>query len=740
MPNNTERPSLGMRWGRLMARRRVWVLVAWVPLLALGGLGYALVGQYLPPADLSVSGAESSRAAHTMTEYFDEFGTEQDLLVFDSDRFTVDDPGFRVVIDDTVRQVRGRPEAGGVLGPFDPLNPIAGRAISADRHTAFAVVALRSTDAHDRARDAGNLREFLPAESGGVEIALTGYSPGTNDLAATEKLDTVRAESIGLPIAAIALVLAFGAVVAATLPLAIAGLGLIATFGVVALLMPAMNFSALVVTVATLLGTGIGLDYSLFLVSRFREELARRGIGDREDRDGIAEAVGVSLATAGRTITVSGLIVIATLSSLLVVDSPVFREITVGISATVLSLLAVSLTALPALLAILGPRVNKAALPKFARPGDAQPGQGAVHGRWTAWARHVMSRPIRYSIVVLAVLVLGLLPLGDLRYGLNLGGEALADTESGRANAVLADKFTPGLAGPIQLVYTGPHGGPLDAATRAAAGAFAKTVRQDPRVFSAFTQESDARLLQIVVPHAAPDSAAAGELVRHLRASRPSGAGAPEVAVGGTTALSIDLAEETTTKTPLVIALVIMLSLLLLAVTFRSVVLPVKAVLINLLVTGAAVGASVAVFQWGWAQDLFGFTSPGYLQVYLPVTVFCVLFGLSMDYQVFLLDRIREEWATGESGASSAERNEAAVAAGIEHTARPILAAAVIMIVILLSMLSADVLELKQFGFAIALALALDAIVVRLVLVPAAMKLLGAWNWWPGTKGAPPRR
>lgn len=719
-----------------MARRRLWVLIAWGPLLVAGAVAYVLIGQYLPPADISVTGSQSSRVAHLMAEHFAEFGSEQDLLVFDSANGTVDDPQVKAVIEDTVRRIRGEPQVRGVIGPFDALNPLAGQTISTDRKTAFAVLALRSADAHDRARDAGDLREFLHhSEFGDVDVLLTGYSPGTNDLAATEKQDTVRAEAIGLPIAGLALVLALGALVAASVPLIVAGVGLTATFGVIAVLMPTMNFSALVVTVATLLGTGLGLDYSLFLVGRFREELTRRGITDHRDHEGIAQAVGACVATAGRTITVSGLIIVTTLSALLVVDSPVFREITVGISATVLTLLAVALTALPAVLAVLGPRVNNGTIARFtrARPDTGDPGADR-------WVRHVMRHPLGYTLTVIAVLSVAVVPLTDLRYGLDLGTAALADTESGRANTILAEKFTPGLAGPIQLVYSGPHGQGLDAAGRTTVYEFADTVRADPRVSGAFLQtSSDGLVLQVVVPAVAPDSAAAIELVSELRAYAPSGAQPVEVTVGGTTAVFLDLAEETESKTPLVIALVVVLSLLLLVWAFRSLALPVKAVAINLLVTCAAVGTAVAVFQWGWAERVFGFTSPGYLQVYLPVTVFCVLFGLSMDYQVFLLDRIREEYRAAPASLTPADRNQVAVVAGVAHTARPILAAATVMVVILLAMLTADVLELKQFGFTIALAILLDALAVRLMLVPAVMKLLGAWNWWPGTRVLPAR-
>ncbi|RMI29545.1 MMPL family transporter [Nocardia stercoris] len=727
--------TLGYRWGEFVARHARVVLGIWLLVLIACAAGYSTIATYLPPADISVSHSESARAADLVRQHFGSLGGEVDLIVFSSADRTVDDPGYRQVVDAAMGAARNANGVAGVQSPFELGNPLATRAIAPDRHAAVAVLELRSADPHQRARDALSVRDALADKSAqGVEVATTGYSPATDDLAATEKADTARAEAIGLPIALVLLLAAFGSVVAAGLPMVVAGIGLLTTFGVIAALMPVMNFSALVVTVATTLGTGVALDYALFVVSRFREELARAGIADRSDRAGVARAVGVAVATAGRTITVSGLIVMITLSSLLVVDSPVFHEISVGISATVLSLLVVALSALPALLAVLGPRVNAWSLPSWAVPVDARLGSREVSGRWTRWGRHVMRRPVRYAVVAVAVLGVASIPLGGMHYGLDLGGSALAGTESGRANTVLSQQFTPGLQGPVQIVVTGPVGGVQDSMGREATDRFVGRFRADERVWAITPVQADGRTLVTVIPAVAPDSAAATALVRDLRAAAPA-----DSTVGGATAQFLDLATETKAKTGWVVGLVVLMSLALLALAFRSVVLPIKAVLINLLVTAASVGLAVAVFQWGHGARLLHFTPVGFVQVYLPVTVFVVLFGLSMDYEVFLLGRVREEWlnraaAPDAADVDAGERNQQAVAAGLEHTARPITAAAAVMVVILLALLTADVLELKQFGLAIATAVGLDAVLVRLVLVPAVMRLLGRANWWPGSR------
>ncbi|MBO0855178.1 MAG: MMPL family transporter, partial [Nocardia sp.] len=509
--------SWGNRWGELMARRARTVLAIAVVALIACGLGYMTIARYLPPADVSVTGSESARTADLMHRYFPAVGGESDLIVFSSPDRTVDDPAFRTRIDGTVRAASQHAGVAAASGPFDMFNPLAARAISPDRHAALAVLRLSADDAHQRARDADALRPVISGHSGdGIEVGLTGYSPATNDLASTEKADTARAEAIGLPVALILLILSFGAAMAAVLPLVVAGIGLVCTFGVIAALMPAMNFSALVVTIATTLGTGLAIDYALFVVSRFREELARRSITDAADREAVAEAVGAALTTAGRTITISGLIVLVTLSCLAVVNSPVFREITVGISATVVCLLIVALTALPALLGLLGPRVSRWSLPNWANPADARLGSEIPRGRWSAWARNVMARPVRYGVAAVAILAVGLIPLGSLRYGLNLGGDALAHTDSGRANTVLAQRFTPGLSGPIQVVVTGKDGAADDpAAVSRLTGRFAT----DNRVWAQLSQQAEGRQALVIVPAVAPDSAAAIDLVRDLRAA-----------------------------------------------------------------------------------------------------------------------------------------------------------------------------------------------------------------------------
>lgn len=732
-PATAPPPTWGTRWAAVVVRRPKAILLAWLVVIIAGGIGYSIVGAQLPPADVSVFDSDSAAAARLTTAQFGAFGTEQDLIVFDSPTRTVTDPEYRAVVDRALATARDAAGTQAVIGPFDPFNPFGARAVSEDRHAAIAMVTLSDRSPNERAQATADLQSVLRDSSGAdVSVALTGYSPSTNDLARTEQADTARVEVIGLPIALIVLALTFGALVAAGLPLIVAGAGLLGAFGLIAVLMPLLNFSGLIVTIATVLGTGIGIDYSLFIVSRFREELARRATADPATR--IADALGTTLATAGRTIAISGVIVMITLSALLLINSPVFREITFGVSVTVLALLAVALIALPALLVLLGERVNRLPLPHWARPHDAAAETVGTQGRWAAWTRRVLRRPLRYGLLGAGVLIAATIPVADLKTGFDLGSAALTDTDSGHANTVLAEQFSPGLLGPLQIVATGPGERPLGAAERAAAQAYTAEVARDPRITLAFTQFANGSLLQVAVPTMRVDSSEAIDLVRDLRARVPQGADTPEIVIGGPTAQFLDLANETETKTPWVIGAVLLLTFLFLGAAFRSVVLPLKAILLNLLVTGASVGITVAVFQWGHGAGLLDFESVGFLQIYVPITVFCVLFGLSMDYEVFLLGRIREAWLHADPALPPRQRNDEAVVEGVEHTARPITAAAAVMMAILFSMLAADVLELKQFGLSIGLAIAIDALLVRLVLVPAAMSIAGRWNWWPGAR------
>ncbi|MEV6276620.1 MMPL family transporter [Nocardia sp. NPDC051832] len=707
------------RWGALMARHHRLVITTWIALLiACSAVLPLLMGQLKAP-NYGVDQAASTRASELIQRHFAGLGNEQDVIVFESLDGGIADPGRRAVVDAVLAAARAETGVVTVIGPFDP---IAKNQVSEDGRAALALVAVQGDAGSLPTRAAALQRAVAGAAGGAVTANVTGFSPITNDLTAVETAATTEAESIGLPLALVILVLAFGAVLAAALPLLLALAGLTLTFGVLYLLSFGLTFDAFLITIVTMIGTGIGIDYAMFIVSRFREELARRQIAGPAPA-AIAEATGVAVATSGRTVAFSGVVVGISVCSFFIMDSPIFREVGTGVLVSVICTLIAALTLLPAVLAILGHRVNKWQLPVRWRPADVRTDSAAAQGVWARWAHLVLRRPVLFATAAGAILLIATIPIGSLRYGIDLGTSSLGDQPTAKAQLVLDRSFAPGAVSPIQVVITGPNHGPLDAEGRQQAQHLATALSDDHRVGDIETLAGDNRILLNVVPKVAIDSSQAIALVRHIRDDLTGGLPAAQVLVGGATAGFVDLSDETTHKLPWVLLLVLGMSLLFLLAIFRSIALPVKAVLMNLLATAAAIGLTVAVFQWGYGSGLLGFTSPGFLQVYIPITVFVLLFGLSMDYEVFLIRRIQEAWEDGHD-------TDSAIAVGIEHTARPITAAAAIMVAVFGSFLIAPVPELKQFGFALAVAIAIDATLVRLVLVPALLKLFGEWNWW----------
>ncbi|MFI6047666.1 MMPL family transporter [Nocardia sp. NPDC051321] len=712
----TRRWGAAGRWGVAMARHRKVVLGVWLLLVVVCGAAYPALHARLGTPDYSVPGSDSVAVDRLVAEHFAQFGIEQDLIVFHSARGTVDAPDYRATIDRTIGIARQTSGIAGAIGPFD------GNAaqISADRHTAFGIVGVNG-DISERVRVVQELRTAVETGSGDdTQVMLTGYAPIQAEMMQIETADLQRAEALGIPVATVLLVLALGAVAAALLPITVTAAGIAIAVGALFGLTTFLAFDSLVLSVATMIATGTAIDYAMFIVSRFNEELTRRGVRNRQDRDAIAQAVGAAMDTTGRTVLASGLIVMISLCSLAVVGLPMLNGIAVGVVTAVIATMTGAFTLLPALLATLGPAVNRGALPERLRPAEVR--STTASSAWARWAHTVMARPVLFGAIGVALLLAAAAPLTGLRYGVDVGTEALADRPSGQAISLVEQNFTPGLLAPIEVVATGADASPLTSDARAEADRFLGQLSHDDRIATVLPQYADGRMFAAVVPRAAFGSTAATDLVTDLR-SRAASLGDAEIKIGGTTALFADVSQRITGRFPWVIALVLAVSLTFLVVAFRSIVLALKAILLNLLATGAALGITVAVFQHGVGESALGFHSTGFLQIYLPMLVFAVLFGLSMDYEVFLIRRMKEHWDVHHD-------NAAAVADGLQRTARPITAAAAIMVAVFASFVTANVLELKQIGFALAVAIAIDALLVRLVLVPAFMRLFGRWNWW----------
>jgi RND superfamily putative drug exporter len=717
------RSSLLYRWGVAIARRRRLVLLAGVVVLVCSVLLYPRLEAALNAPEYGVKGTDSSRVEALLEKRFPGVGSEDDGLVFYSAHRLASGSAFHQVVASVLAVVARQPGVRNVLSPY-ASNSVG--QISSDEHAAVAAITLGGST-HQRFVRARTMQSAVGRQArDGIDVWLTGFSPIARDLSDVERTDTERAEAIGVPVALVILLFALGTAVAAMAPLLMAGAGLALTYGVLALLTGLFHFDNLLLAVVTMIGVGIGIDYGLFIVSRFREELARSAAApDAGERDRVAAAVGTALATSGRTILFSGAIVALALASLLVVDSPIFREVAVGSVVVVACMLLVAMTLLPALLAQLGAGINRGALPARLHPADSRPQTGQERGGWAKWALLMMRRPIPAAIVAAGILILAAIPVTGLRYGINLGVLSVSSTASGKGESVLARSFSPGAVAPLQIVLTSADGS-RDRAVTAGAAKLTQELEGDRHVTGVAERSSAYGVLLTVVSAARIDSPATVALVQHIRrdlAPPIHAHGGPTVLVGGATAITVDFSAQMRSSLPLVVGLILGMSLLFLLVAFRSIVLPFKAVLMNLLVTCAALGLVVLIFQQGHGERLLGFTSTGFIQAYVPLGMFALLFGLSMDYEIFLIRRVREEWRRTHD-------NRLAVATGIEHTARPISAAAAIMVVVFASFLSANLLELKQIGFALAAAIALDASLVRLILVPATMRLLGSRNWW----------
>ncbi len=727
------RSSGAYRWGVAMVNHRRVVLTLWVLALIVSAALYPSLRRALGAPDYLVSGSQSARVEQLVARDFPDVGTEDDALVFYSHRYTASDRTYSRFIASLVATIGHKQGVKGVLSPFS--TEAVGQ-ISSDEHAAVAAVAL-SGDVQHRFENAGRLQAAVQhavrASGAGVEAWLTGYSPVTKDLVQVQTHDVERAEAIGVPVALLALLIALGSLCAALVPLLLAGAGLLFTYGVLAIVIKFSHFDNFLLSIVAMVGVGIGIDYTLIIVSRFREELARRaphaGEGQTHDEQvHVAGAVGVAIATAGRTILLSGVICALAITAMLVLRAAVFREITVGVMAVVACTLLAALTLLPALLGALGHRIDRGRLPARMQPANALPSDPSRPGGWARWALAMMRHPFPAIVVSTVVLLLAAVPVLGLRYGLNLGVFAVSEAPSGRGEQVLAHYFAPGAVSPARIVITA-NGGSANAADVMAAKELTETLEHDPRVAGVGERRSQAGVLLNVVTAVPVDSSAASALILHLRrdlAPKLRARWGVTVLAGGATGVMVDLAHETSVRFPLVLSLVLGMSLIFLLIVFRSPILAFKAILMNLLATGAMLGVVIYVFQDGHGQQLFGFTSTGFIQCFVPLTVFALVYGLSMDYEVFLIRRIQEEWRRTHD-------NRRSVATGVEHTARPIAAAATIMVAVFGSFLTANLLELKQLGFAIAVGIAIDASLIRLVLVPALMRVFGDWNWWlPG--------
>jgi putative drug exporter of the RND superfamily len=693
--------------------RRPWLTLGiWILVIVAAGLTSSKLLAGALTTDVAFTNQpEAKRAADLVEERFGDPGVTE-LFIINSSSFTVDDGPFQAEV--RALQAEAQDLAGEDLKSavtfYDTKDPSM---VSQDRHTTVMPVVFKEAEV---------LADYLPevrelAESGSRAGDFKTQSFGAitieDDFSTIAEDDLATGESFGIIVALIVLVIVFGAVVAGIVPIAM-GIGAIAVAtGVTALVGQLTDFSFFVTNMITMMGLAVGIDYSLFIVSRYREERQR----GRAKLDAIAAAG----ATASRAVFFSGMTVVLALVGMLILPTTIFRSLAAGAIFVVVAAVVASLTLLPALLGLLADRVNSLRI--FRRRPAA--GTEGSHVFWDRITHGVMRRPVASLVVAAGLLIAASVSYFDMDTGFS-GVSTLPDeTRSKQAFEVLATEFQGGLNSPVETVVDGDVGAPeVEAAIERYQGLLA----DDPMFGPARVQisEGDKAALISAPLTVDPSSDAATVTIERVRENYVptafDGVGT-EVLVGGETAFSKDFFDLADQYTPIVFAFVLGLSFMLLTVVFRSIVVPIKAILLNLLSVGAAYGLIVLVFQKGVGADLLGFQQVESIEAWLPLFLFSILFGLSMDYHVFLLSRIREHFdQTGD--------NTESVAYGLRTTGGLITGAAIIMVAVFGGFAAGNLVMLQQMGFGLAVAVLIDATIVRSVLVPASMKLLGDRNWY----------
>jgi putative drug exporter of the RND superfamily len=746
-------------WGGFVYRHRRLVLVLSI---AVAALSFPLAGQ--APSVLSsggwlVTGSESARVNERLPEDFGQGKSSLIVLFKTTDGTRADSPDSLAKVKASEDSFAADPNVQAVYGYRTTANDP--RFLSFDGTATYLLVLLKTTD-EGSIDIVPELRTRI-VEQPGLTVQMTGYGPLAGDANAQSEEDLAKAEIVSLPLALLILLLVFGSVLAAGLPLLVAGLAVPSALAMIFLAAQATEMSIYVTSVATMLGLALAIDYSLFLVSRFREEL-RRG---RE----VGEAVQVAVATAGKAVTFSGIAVAIGLLGLLFFASSAISSIGIAGSLVVLSSVVFGLTFLPALLGMLGPRVNSlslAGLVRLVRRRIGRPAATAAQrdSRWERVAHGVMRHPVLVLIPTLALLLIAGSPFLRLNQAVPDASVLPEGRESRDAYVYLVGQFPGGATSPFEVVAD-VAGDPLSEDNVGAIldlGARYETVGQVTSVENPFALPNPVTQQPLSAPEVAhlfanpptPDIAAQLEqlkaryisgssvrLVVHSTASpsaqeglnltttlREVDAGAGiTTQVGGYIAGNFDTLTSMRERVPLAVGMTLLVSAIVLFLLFGSVVIPIKAVIMTLLSITASFGALVWIFQEGNLHELLDFTPLGYTIAGNPIIMFAVIFGLSMDYEVLLLSRIQEAYRRTND-------NTASVAEGLARTASVITGAALIMVCVFAAFALADTVTIKSIGVGMAIAVLLDATIIRVLLVPATMRLMGKWNWWaPGPLG-----
>src|SRR5215207_11568666 len=709
-----------------LTRRRWWVVAAWLITVVVAAPLAAKQTDYLSGGGFDVPGSQSQAVETAITKQFGESQQGRIAIVFEPEEGAPLERAAAAV-DHVAAEINSTDDA-----RLTPAAADRAKAQLAAGEVAIAPVQA-SSDADELVNTATDIREEIsPGESiDGITPYLVGQPAMWGALSEVSKEDLETAEAQGFPIVALILIAVFGSLAAASLPLALGAVAVTVTGAIIYLLSQQMEMSVFVTNMASMLGIGVAVDYSLFILARFRESV-RAG-------KGAAAARAEALATSGVAVTFSGLAVVISLAGLWMVENQALRSMALGAMIVVAIAILVATTLLPALIRLMGHRVEAGGVAwsvlrafrrmwrKPRRRGSTRPDRETF---WQRWIYAVMHRPVVAVVTVSAILLTMAIPVLSLKTG-NGAIKQFEKDHDARVGTELAAEASGGGADPVKVVATFASATSSDPANAAALGDFSRRAGADPEVetVAPAVASGNAALIDVVTKADSAEAEESLNLVTRLRdeiVPSSSLASSATVEVGGEAARVLDSRDQVNGSMWKIILFVLAFSFVVLMLMLRSIVLPLKAVLMNLLSIGAAYGVLVAVFQWGWLDGFLGFEKLGALDTLTPPLVLAVVFGLSMDYEVFLLSRIKEHY-------DQHGDNRRAVAEGLASSAQVITSAALIMVSVFAVFVLTGVPSIKQLGMGNAIAIAIDATLVRLILVPAAMQLLGRWNWWlPG--------
>ena len=750
---------LGLAYGRRVFRLRWFIIAFWVIVPGASIPFTTQVGDALHGGGYSYDASESSHVDAIISTKLPR-PASQLLVVFQSDHTATNDPAFQQEVNSFISRARSYHYTTGVTASDTGL----------DGRTIYITVNLSIYPGSD---ELNTFRALVPQGNAALpaHAYITGDPAVDQEFSHLSTSDVERAEFTALPIALFVLFLIFGTLVAAAMPLLLALVSVPVSLALIYAIGLHISMSIFVLNVASIIGLGISIDYSLFMVRRFRDELAAGR--------SVAEAVGWTIATSGEAIMFSGLIVMIGFAGLLLIRTGLTTSLGIGGAVVVAVSMLAALTLLPALLSVLGPRINALRIPLISRltaphaHANGQQESETRHNFWKSVAESVMKRPLIFVVAVTAVLVAMGWPIFSIELG-TPGVTALpTSSESRQGIDILYRQFPDTNTNVISIIAQAPQGSSLlnsdnlaklDNLSRwlaaqphitnvisltrlpSTGGAPAPTAqqltglyttgayRQNPAIAQLVTSTTNGNTTLITATtNAQLDSSQGNALIDDLRAGDRAAAQGLTVLVGGQQANDLDFNRYLYGNFPLSILFILGSTYVLLLLMFRSLFLPLKAILMNVLSVGACLGVLVFVFQWGHLSNVLNFTANGYLDSITPILLFCILFGLSMDYEVFLLSRVQEEWLR-------THNNRYAVARGLEKTGGVITNAALLFVIVTGAFTFTSILTTKEIGLGMSLAVLVDATIIRTLLVPATMRLLGRWNWWlPGRK-LPPKQ